>query len=88
MLSSGEHGAAGIKVSTKGDLIFGDVSSNTVVQMSPDGAETNYFSHKGKTKTILGEGFGNPYDIAVDSKGRVYVIEWSRHTLKMIDIDG
>jgi peptidylamidoglycolate lyase len=75
----------GIAFLPNGDFYVSDGYANTrVIKFSKDG---QYLFQWGKRGTGPGE-FATPHGIAIDAKGRVYVIDRSNSRIQVFDLDG
>ncbi|HEX3624787.1 MAG TPA: protein kinase [Verrucomicrobiae bacterium] len=82
----------GIALDTAGDIFVADTGNNTIRKISPAGDVTTIAGLAGQAGTNDGVGslarFRNPWDVAVDKTGDVYVADMSNDTIRKISPDG
>jgi len=80
------NGPADVVIAPDGSIFIADgESTNTrVVKYSPEGKFVKYWGGRG---TDPGK-FGLPHNIAMDSKGRIYVADRRNHRIQIFDQDG
>jgi peptidylamidoglycolate lyase len=80
------NGPADVAIAPDGSIFIADgESTNTrVVKYSPEGNFVKYWGGRG---TDPGK-FGLPHNIAMDSKGRIYVADRRNHRIQIFDQDG
>jgi sugar lactone lactonase YvrE len=83
---------SGITADAGGNVFVADTGNHTVRRITPAGVVTTLAGQPGVTGSEDGVGgaarFNNPYDVAVDGAGKVYVADLSNHTIRVIATDG
>ncbi|MBL7618380.1 protein kinase [Frankia sp. AgB1.8] len=83
----------GLAFDGSGDLLVADSANNRIRRISPAGVITTVAGGYGRgsygdggpaTQALLDD----PYDVALDSAGRVYVADQYGHRIRRIDLDG
>jgi sugar lactone lactonase YvrE len=78
----------GVAVDTMGNVFVADMSNDTVRKITPDGAVFTFAGQAGSIGNIDGFGtdaqFNNPYAVAVDGVGNVYVADSANDVLRKI----
>jgi serine/threonine-protein kinase len=84
----------GLTIDKKGNIIFADASNARIRMITPtadgsyDAANITTIAGTGTVGKIDGVGtiatFNNPYDVAVDAQGGIYVAEASNHLIRKI----
>jgi len=81
-----------VAVDAGGNLYVADSQNHTIRKISPSGAVTTLAGLAGSSGSADGTGsvarFNNPYDVAVDSGGNVYVADRGNHTVRKIGPTG
>jgi len=77
---------SGVAVAPSGEIYVtdGEGPNNRVVRFSSDG---NFIQAWGETGSEPGQ-FSTPHDIAIDSRGRVFVADRSNNRIQIFDADG
>ncbi|HEV2327497.1 MAG TPA: protein kinase [Verrucomicrobiae bacterium] len=82
----------GIAVDSSGNVFVADTGNNTIRKITPDGVVTTIAGLAGQAGSDDGVGsaarFRNPWDVAVDNAGEVYVADMSNDTIRKITPDG
>jgi serine/threonine protein kinase/sugar lactone lactonase YvrE len=82
----------GIALDNAGDIFVADTGNNTIRKISPAGIVTTIAGLAGQAGSDDGVGsaarFRNPWDVAVDNTGNVYVADMSNDTIRKITPDG
>jgi sugar lactone lactonase YvrE len=82
----------GIAVDTAGNIFVADTGNNTIRKISAAGIVTTIGGLAGQPGSADGVGsaarFRNPWDVAVDNTGSVYVADMSNDTIRKISPDG
>ena len=78
----------GLAVDAAGNLYVGDVGSSVILKRTPDGAVTVLAGTPGSQGHADGPGpiasFMNPYGVAVDAGGQVYVADFGSDSIRVI----
>ncbi|MGC4072094.1 MAG: Ig-like domain-containing protein [Nibricoccus sp.] len=67
----------GLTCDAAGNVYMADNDTRTVIRISADGSTVT---------TISGSGLSNPYDVAIDSTGRLYVTDTNMGAVLLIDL--
>ncbi len=82
----------GVAVDASGNVFVGDTANNTIRRISSDGAVITLAGQAGRTSSVDGAGnnarFQDPYAVAADGAGTIYVAEFSSHAIRRITADG
>ena len=82
----------GIAVDSTGDIYVADTGNNTIRKISPAGIVSTIAGLAGQAGTNDGAGsiarFRNPWGVAVDNTGNVYVADMSNDTIRKITPEG
>jgi sugar lactone lactonase YvrE len=82
----------GIAVDAAGNVFVADTANNTIRKITPDGNVTTLAGEAGKLGSADGTGsaarFRNPWGVAVDSAGNVFVADMSNDTIRKINPAG
>ena len=82
----------GITLDPVGNIYVADTGNNTIRKIAPDGIVTTIAGLAGQAGTNDGVGslarFRNPWGIAADNTGNVYVADMSNNTIRKITPDG
>jgi len=82
----------GIALDNSGDIFVADTGNNTIRKISPAGMVTTIAGLAGQAGSDDGPGsaarFRNPWGVAVDNTGNVYVADMSNNTIRKITADG
>jgi sugar lactone lactonase YvrE len=82
----------GIAVDGAGNVYVADTGNNTIRKISPDGIVSTIAGsagHPGSADGLAaGARFRNPWGVAVDTNGNVYVADMSNDTIRKIHTDG
>lgn len=85
-------GPAGVAVGVAGDVLVSDSANCTIRKVSPSGAVTTIAGRAGYCGTRDGTGsaarFENPWGVAADAAGNVYVADSANHTIRKIAPSG
>jgi sugar lactone lactonase YvrE len=83
---------AGITVDSANNLYVADTSNNTIRKITATGTVTTLAGLAGRTSSVDGSGtvarFEDPYALAVDAAGNVYVADATDHSIRKIANDG
>ncbi|MGV8039461.1 MAG: hypothetical protein AB2L07_05090 [Thermoanaerobaculaceae bacterium] len=83
---------AGIARDAAGNLLVADTENHVIRRIAPDGAVSTLAGVAGLEGSFDGIGaaarFNKPRAVAVDSTGRVFVVDTGNHTVRRIDADG
>lgn len=89
---SGYGGPTGVAVDSVGNIYIADRMLHTIRRITPAGESTTFAGRAGVSGQVNGRGaaarFTNPYHIAVDSSGNVYVSEETTYRLLRISPQG
>ena len=82
----------GVAVDTAGNIFIAELNSHRVRKVTPDGIITTVAG--GGTETNPGPGFsarsvvlGNPFGVAVDQTGRLYIASWGINTDRVLIVE-
>ena len=82
----------GVALDNAGDIFVADTGNNTIRKISPAGIVTTIAGLAGQPGSDDGGGpaarFRNPWGVAVDNTGNVYVADMSNDTIRRITPDG
>jgi serine/threonine protein kinase/sugar lactone lactonase YvrE len=82
----------GLALDSAGNIFVADTGNNTIRKISPAGVVTTIAGLAGQAGSDDGVGsaarFRNPWDVAVDNAGDVYVADMSNDTIRKITPDG
>jgi serine/threonine protein kinase len=82
----------GIALDPSGDIFVADTGNNTIRKISPTGVVSTIAGLAGQAGTNDGAGslarFRNPWGVAVDDSGGVYVADMSNNTIRKITLTG
>ena len=82
----------GIAVDNTGNIFVADTGNNTIRKITPAGIVSTIAGLAGQAGTNDGVGslarFRNPWDVAADAVGNVYVADMSNNTIRKITPDG
>jgi streptogramin lyase len=82
----------GIAIDNADNIYVADTGNNTIREISPAGMVSTLAGLAGQAGTNDGVGslarFRNPWDVAVDNSGSVYVADMSNDTIRKISPDG
>lgn len=82
----------GLAVDSTGNIFVADTGNNTIRKVTPAGIVTTIAGLAGQAGTNDGVGslarFRNPWDVAVDNTGDVFVADMSNNTIRKITPDG
>ena len=80
--------AYGVAVDTNGNVYAADTSNHTIRKIAPSGAVTTLAGLAGSSGSTNGTGsaarFFNPFGVAVDNTGNVYVADTYNHLIRKI----
>ncbi len=83
---------SGITVDSASNLYVADTSNNTIRKITSTGTVTTLAGLAGRTGSVDGSGtaarFEDPYALAVDAAGNVYVADATDHSIRKIASDG
>jgi|JI10StandDraft_1071094.scaffolds.fasta_scaffold03994_14 PKD repeat protein len=86
------YGPSGLAIDTAGNLYVADTLNNTVRKISPSGAVTTLAGTAGRTSSVDGSAtsarFEDPYSVAVDGSGNLYVADATDHSIRKVTSDG
>jgi len=78
----------GVATDSSGNVYVADLSNHTIRKITPAGVVTTVAGSAGVSGSADGTGaaasFNNPYGVATDSSGNVYVADFSNHTIRKI----
>jgi uncharacterized protein YjdB len=84
--------ANGLAVDNAGNVYLADTNNHLIRRISPQGVVTTLAGTAGRSGSTDGPGtsasFSNPYDVAVDSLGNVYVADYGNRIVRKIDAGG
>ena len=82
------HFPAGVAVDTSGNLYVADTFNNTIRKITPTGVVTTLAGSAEATGSVDGTGmnarFNQPWGVAVDNSGNVYVSDYGNDTIRKI----
>jgi sugar lactone lactonase YvrE len=82
----------GIATDGAGNIYVADSGNNVIRKITPDGAVTTVAGQAGERGEVDGTAkaarFSDPYSIAIDGAGDIFVAEMSRNTIRKITSDG
>ena len=83
---------SGVAVDTAGNVFVADQSSNTIRKVTSAGVVTTLAGTAGSSGSTDGTGsaarFKNPFGVAVDTSGNVFVGDYSNHTIRKVTSAG
>jgi len=86
------HDPAGLAVDSAGNVYVADTANHTIRKITAAGVVTTLAGTVGVSGSVDGTGaaarFNNPWNVAVDSAGTVYVGDWLNHTIRKITTAG
>jgi streptogramin lyase len=86
------NGPGGVAVDTNGNVYVGDQLNDTIRQVTAAGVVTTLAGLAGTAGTNDGTNsaalFNNPWGVAVDTNGNVYVADWGNHTIREVTPEG
>jgi sugar lactone lactonase YvrE len=86
------NGPSGIAIDSAGNLYVADTLNNTVRKISTSGTVTTLAGLAGRTSSVDGSGaaarFEDPYAIAADGSGNLYVADATDHSIRKITSAG
>lgn len=86
------NGPSGVAFDAEGNLYVADTLNNTVRKISITGAVTTLAGMAGRTSSVDGSAtsarFEDPYAVAVDGSGNLYVADSTDHSIRKITSDG
>ena len=82
----------GLGMGTNGNFFVADTFNHAIREVTPLGAVTTYAGVPGQSGTVDGPSetarFNEPFDVAVDANGNVFVGDTHNHTIRKITPDG
>ena len=86
------YGPTGVATDSAGNVYVADEYNHTIRKIASDGEVTTLAGLAGITGSTDGRGsearFNNPFGVATDSAGNVYVADYSNHTIRKITSGG
>lgn len=86
------NGPWGVAIDSSNNIYIGDTLNNTVRKISPSGTVTTLAGLPGRTSSVDGSAstarFEDPYAIAADGSGNLYVADATDHSIRKITSDG
>jgi PKD repeat protein len=86
------NGPSGIAIDTAGNIYVADTLNNTVRKITTTGTVTTLAGAPGRTSSLDGSAtsarFEDPYAVAVDGSGNLYVADATDHSIRKITSDG
>ncbi|MBK6595113.1 MAG: SMP-30/gluconolactonase/LRE family protein [Burkholderiales bacterium] len=86
------NGPSGIAIDTAGNIYVADTLNNTVRKIGTTGMVTTLAGAPGRTSSLDGSAtsarFEDPYAVAVDGSGNLYVADATDHSIRKITSDG
>lgn len=86
------NGPSGIAIDTAGNLYVADTLNNTVRKITPAGTVTTLAGMAGRTSSVDGSAtsarFEDPYAVAVDGSGNLYVADSTDHSIRKVTNSG
>lgn len=83
---------SGVSTDSAGNVYVADTSNNTIRKISSAGVVTTLAGLAGRSSSVDGTGaaarFEDPYAVAADDRGNVYVADATDHTIRKITPDG
>lgn len=82
-------GPTGIAVDVQGNVYVSEYYNNRVRKVGSDGVVSTIAGDGSRGHSdgdALAAKFNQPYDVAVDSDGKVYVADYSNHMIRMVDL--
>ncbi len=83
---------SGVAVDVAGNLYVADTSNNTLRKIAPAGAVTTFAGLAGRSSSADGTGsaarFEDPYAVASDGGGNIFVADGTDHTIRKISASG
>ncbi len=86
------NGVSGMAFDSAGNLYVADTLNNTIRKISSTGVVTTFAGLAGRTSSVDGSAttarFEDPYAIAADGSGNLYVADATDHSIRKITSDG
>ena len=86
------NGPKGVAIDSSNNIYIADTLNNTIRKISPEGTVTTFAGLSGRTSSLDGTAtiarFEDPYAVAADGSGNLYVADATDHSIRKITSDG